>query len=147
MIYAANVADGDLAEGNEMVERLKETADKEGAAVVLVSAQVEAELVELEADDRNDFLGESNITISSRFHVNYLPNDDCRLYRIFGRHPRGVWPAQACERGIRHPQLANVFYVRTHGDAGMDHRVSPRYDSFWLDPNGHLTPFSLLNAL
>uniref|UniRef100_A0A7S1BGY0 Obg-like ATPase 1 n=3 Tax=Corethron hystrix TaxID=216773 RepID=A0A7S1BGY0_9STRA len=63
MIYAANVADGDLAEGNEMVERLKETADKEGAAVVLVSAQVEAELVELEADDRNDFLESLGVTL------------------------------------------------------------------------------------
>eukprot|EP00957_Ditylum_brightwellii_P147502 11232562-Ditylum_brightwellii.AAC.1 len=39
MIYAANVADGDLAEGNDMSRRLKEHADKEGANLVLVSAQ------------------------------------------------------------------------------------------------------------
>jgi len=45
MIYAANVADGDLADGNEMVEKLKVMAVKEGANFVLVSAQVEAELV------------------------------------------------------------------------------------------------------
>lgn len=47
MIYAANVADGDLAEGNDMVEKLREIAAAEGANVVVVSAQVEAELCEL----------------------------------------------------------------------------------------------------
>jgi len=56
MIYAANVADGDLADGNEMVDRLRALSDSEGAKVVLVSAQVEAELVELELEDKLDFL-------------------------------------------------------------------------------------------
>jgi GTP-binding protein YchF len=46
MVYAANVGDADLANGNEMVDRLRETAEKEGAKLVVVSAQVEAELVE-----------------------------------------------------------------------------------------------------
>lgn len=56
MIYAANVADADLAEGNDMSHRLQELADKEGAKLVTVSAQVEAELVELDDEDRADFL-------------------------------------------------------------------------------------------
>lgn len=64
MIYAANVADGDLAEGNEMVERLRTVADEEGANVVLVSAQVEAELVELEDEDRADFLESLGVTLN-----------------------------------------------------------------------------------
>lgn len=38
VIYAANVADGDLAEGNEMVDRVKALASKEGASVVVVRA-------------------------------------------------------------------------------------------------------------
>jgi len=40
MIYAANVADADLADGNDMVKRLKDVADAEGAKLVIVSAQV-----------------------------------------------------------------------------------------------------------
>ncbi|EEC47221.1 predicted protein [Phaeodactylum tricornutum CCAP 1055/1] len=56
MVYAANVGDADLANGNEMVDRLRETAEKEGAKLVVVSAQVEAELVELSVGDRTDFL-------------------------------------------------------------------------------------------
>ena len=67
MIYAANVADGDLAEGNEMVDKLRTLADSEGAQVVLVSAQVEAELVELEEEDKLDFLEALGVTIENCF--------------------------------------------------------------------------------
>lgn len=63
MIYAANVGDADLATGNEMVDRLKEVAKSEGANIVLVSAQVEAELVELETEDRDDFLEALGVTL------------------------------------------------------------------------------------
>lgn len=63
MIYAANVADEHLAKGNEMVDRLRELAFKEGAKVVVVSAQVEAELADLDADERNDFLQSLGVTL------------------------------------------------------------------------------------
>lgn len=65
MIYAANVSDGDLATGNEMVDRLKELAEREGAKVVLVSAQVEAELVDLELEDKVDFLDALGVSIDN----------------------------------------------------------------------------------
>jgi GTP-binding protein YchF len=65
MIYAANVGDADLGEGNDMVDRLKAVADKEGANVVLVSAQVEAELVELEPEDKLDFLEALGVTLEN----------------------------------------------------------------------------------
>jgi GTP-binding protein YchF len=63
MIYAANVSDEDLAAGNEMVDKLKEVAEKEGAKIVVVSAQVESELVELTAEDRADFLESLGVTL------------------------------------------------------------------------------------
>lgn len=56
VIYACNVADGDLAEGNDKVQAVKEFAMKEGANVVVVSAQVESELVDLDGDDKREFL-------------------------------------------------------------------------------------------
>jgi len=68
MIYAANVADSDLADGNEMVERLRAVADSEGAKIAIVSAQVEAELVELEQEDRDEFLEALGVSM-----------DDCGL--------------------------------------------------------------------
>lgn len=65
MIYAANVADSDLAAGNEMVDKLREVAEKEGAKLIIVSAQVEAELAELDDEDRVDFLESLGVTMAA----------------------------------------------------------------------------------
>ncbi|KAG7364462.1 GTP-binding protein YchF [Nitzschia inconspicua] len=65
IIYAANVADTDLADGNEMVDKLRELAASEGAKLVIVSAQVEAELVDLEAEDREEFLQSLGVTLET----------------------------------------------------------------------------------
>ncbi|MGD1910356.1 MAG: redox-regulated ATPase YchF, partial [Rivularia sp. (in: cyanobacteria)] len=56
IIYAANVSEDDLATGNEYVEQVREIAAKEDAQVVIVSAQVESELIELSDEERSDFL-------------------------------------------------------------------------------------------
>ncbi|KAL3810991.1 hypothetical protein ACHAXA_006543 [Cyclostephanos tholiformis] len=71
MIYAANVADVDLATGNDMTRKLGERASEEGASMVLVSAQVESELVDLDPSDRGDFLDSLGVGI-----------DDCGLRRL-----------------------------------------------------------------
>ncbi len=62
VIYAANVAETDLATGNAWVEQVREVAAEEEAKVVVVSAQVEAELIELEEADRQDFLDSLGVT-------------------------------------------------------------------------------------
>ena len=56
IIYAANVSEDDLATGNEWVEKVRAIAATENAQVVIVSAQVESELVELPPEERADFL-------------------------------------------------------------------------------------------
>jgi ribosome-binding ATPase len=56
VLYAANVAEEDLPDGNEYVEVVRELAAAEGAEVVVVSAQVESELAELDGDERAEYL-------------------------------------------------------------------------------------------
>jgi ribosome-binding ATPase len=56
IIYATNVAEDDLATGNEFVEKVKVMAAAEGAQVVVISAQVESELIELPPEERGEFL-------------------------------------------------------------------------------------------
>lgn len=63
MIYAANVADTDLSTGNEMVDKLRKVAEEEGSKLVIVSAQVESELIELSLEDRRDFLKSLGVTL------------------------------------------------------------------------------------
>jgi ribosome-binding ATPase len=56
VLYAANVGEDELPDGNKHVEIVRELAAAEGAEVVVVSAQVEAELAELSGDDRSEYL-------------------------------------------------------------------------------------------
>ncbi|MEM1425173.1 MAG: redox-regulated ATPase YchF [Cyanobacteria bacterium P01_H01_bin.130] len=56
IIYATNVSEDDLAEGNDWVEQVRKIAAEENAEVAIISAQVEAELVELSEEERTDFL-------------------------------------------------------------------------------------------
>lgn len=56
VLYAANVAEDDLPDGNEHVDVVRDIAAREGAEVVVISAQVEAELAELDGEERTEFL-------------------------------------------------------------------------------------------
>ena len=58
VLYAANVAEDELAKGNRHVEALRAALikDRETAEVVTFSAKVEAELAELALEDRAEFL-------------------------------------------------------------------------------------------
>ncbi len=56
VLYAANVAEDDLPDGNAHVEVVREIAAREGAEVVVISAQVEAELAELSGEERTEYL-------------------------------------------------------------------------------------------
>jgi ribosome-binding ATPase len=56
VLYAANVAEDELPDGNQHVDVVREFAAREGAEVVVVSAQVEAELAELAGDERAEYL-------------------------------------------------------------------------------------------
>jgi GTP-binding protein YchF len=67
VIYAANVAEDDLADdgaSNSMVARVREFAAAEGSEVFVVSARVEEEISELEDDEKKEFLDALGLTES-----------------------------------------------------------------------------------
>lgn len=61
IIYVANVSEEEINEKNEYVKILKEFASKEGSSVVVICAKIEAELAELDDDERLEFLKELGI--------------------------------------------------------------------------------------
>lgn len=61
MMFAANVAEDDLATGNEYVEKVRDYAKELESEVVIVSAKVEAELSEMEEEDKGMFLEELGV--------------------------------------------------------------------------------------
>jgi ribosome-binding ATPase len=56
VLYAANVGEDDLPDGNEHVDIVRKVAEAEGAEVVVICAQVEAELAELDEAGRAEYL-------------------------------------------------------------------------------------------
>jgi ribosome-binding ATPase len=109
IIYAANVAETDLATGNKWVEQVRELAKSEQAEVVIVSAQVESELVDLSEGDRKDFLESLGVTegglkslIRATYHLLGL-----RTYFTVGPKEARAWTITA---GMSAPQAAGVIH-------------------------------------
>jgi len=61
VLYVANVDDASLAEGNDYSARLEEHAEKDRAAAVRICGAVEAELSELDDDEKRDFLDDMGV--------------------------------------------------------------------------------------
>jgi GTP-binding protein YchF len=64
VVFAANVAEQDLATGNAASAAVVALAESRGDVAVLVSARVEAELAELEYSERAEYLAELGLTSS-----------------------------------------------------------------------------------
>ena len=58
ILYVCNVAEGEAASGNAHAEAVAARAAEEGAAHVVVSAAIEAEISQLDAEDKTMFLAE-----------------------------------------------------------------------------------------
>ncbi|MBX2865801.1 MAG: redox-regulated ATPase YchF [Leptolyngbyaceae cyanobacterium MAG.088] len=110
IIYAANVSEDELADGNDWVEQVKTLATQEDAQVVTISAQVEAELLELPEDERNDFLealGVEEGGLKSLIRATY-DLLGLRTYFTTGPQETRAWTITA---GMSAPQAAGVIHT------------------------------------
>ena len=64
-IFVANVADSLLPEGGELAERVRRVAAAQGAQAIVLSAQLELELAELEPADAGDYRATYGLTEAS----------------------------------------------------------------------------------
>jgi ribosome-binding ATPase len=109
IIYAANVSEDELATGNEFVEKVRQVAASENAQVVVVSAQVEAELVELPEADKADFLESLGVQeggLKSLIRATYTLLG-LRTYFTSGPKETRAWTIEA---GMSAPQAAGVIH-------------------------------------
>lgn len=109
VIYAANVSEDELATGNEQVEKVRQIAALEKAQVVVVSAQVEAELVELPDEDRAEFLASLGVEeggLKSLIRATYELLG-LRTYFTCGPKETRAWTITA---GMLAPQAAGVIH-------------------------------------
>ncbi len=110
VLYAANVGEGDLPEGNRHVERVREIAAGEGAGVVVVSAEFEAQLVELEPDEREAFLEEAGVEEPGLHRLIRAAYELLGLITYFTAGPKEA-RAWTIRRGTKAPQAAAVIHT------------------------------------
>lgn len=110
IIYAANVSEDDLAIGNPWVEEVRAIAAQEAAQVVIVSAQVESELVEIPEADRADFLAALGVEeggLRSLIRATYELLG-LQTYFTTGPQETRAWTIQI---GTKAPQAAGVIHT------------------------------------
>jgi GTP-binding protein YchF len=125
IIYATNVSEDDLATGNDWVKEVEKVAAKENAKVVIVSAQVESELVELSEEESKDFLealGVEEGGLKSLIRATY-DLLGLRTYLTTGEQETRAWTIIA---GMTAPQAAGV--IHTDFERGFIRAETVTYD-------------------
>jgi GTP-binding protein YchF len=110
VIYVANVSEKDLAEkSNPLVKALKEKAELEGIPVVEVCAKVEAELVEIPDEEREDFLKALGIEEPG---LNKLIREGAKLLDLITFFTGSQKEARAwlIKKGTKAPQAAGEIH-------------------------------------
>ncbi len=112
LLYAANVMESELAnpDDNKFVKALKERAKEEGRPVVIISAQIEAELSALDAEERSSYLDslgvkDSGVNTLIRAAFDLL---GLKTYFTAGEKEVRAWPF---ESGFTAPKCAGIIHT------------------------------------
>ena len=129
VIYACNVADTDLANGNELSKSIEEYAQKEGSKCVLVSAQVESELSTLGPEERNEFLAALGVSDEKCGLKALIPIafETLGLQTYFTTGPEQT-KAWTIKKGMLAPQAAGV--IHTDFEKGFIRAETIGYEDF-----------------
>ncbi|WP_121248964.1 redox-regulated ATPase YchF [Mucilaginibacter phyllosphaerae] len=128
VLYVCNVDEGSVATGNAYVEKVKEAVKNENAEVLIISAQIEAEIAELESyEERQEFLNDLGLAESG---VNKLIKAAYRLLNLATYFTAGVQEVRAwtITEGFTAPQAAGV--IHTDFEKGFIRAEVIKYDDF-----------------
>jgi GTP-binding protein YchF len=110
VLYVCNVDEASAGEGNKYSAVVAERAKAEGAAVVVISAKIEAELAGLADDERQAFLAEMGLEepgLNRLIRAGYNLLDLVTFFTVGPKEAR----AWTVERGTRAPQSAGVIHT------------------------------------
>ena len=109
VLYAANVGEADLPEGNAHVNAVREIAAGEEARVVVVSAELEAQIAELEPEERALFLEDLGLERAGLERLIQAAFDLLGLITFFTAGPKEA-RAWTLRRGTHAPQAAGTIH-------------------------------------
>ncbi|GGH27111.1 redox-regulated ATPase YchF [Sphingobacterium alkalisoli] len=128
VLYVCNVDEASVNSGNDYVTRVKEAVKEEKAEVLIISAQIESEIAQLESyEERQLFLDDLGLTESG---VHKLIRAAYSLLDLATYFTAGVQEVRAwtIERGFTAPQAAGV--IHTDFEKGFIRAEVIKYDDF-----------------
>ncbi|MCK8483010.1 redox-regulated ATPase YchF [Aliiroseovarius sp. S2029] len=111
ILYVCNVDESDAASGNAYSEAVEKMAAEQGAASVVISAKIEEEISQLDADDMEMFLEELGLKEAGLDRLIRAGYELLHLETYFTVGPKEA-RAWTIRQGTRAPQAAGVI----HGD-------------------------------
>ena len=110
IIYATNLSESDLEKGNDYSEKVIKFASDEKAECVKISAQVESELVDLDIEEKMDYLNDLGVKeggLSSLIKATYKLLG-LKTYFTTGEKETKAWTIKS---GMTAPQAAGVIHT------------------------------------
>jgi len=126
VMYVANVDEEGLTKGSAYVDTVHEIARKENARVVVICAEIEAEIAELPLEERAEFLKELGLEESGLDKVireGYALLDLITFFTVYGHKEVHAWTVK---RGATAPEAAGK--VHTDFQRGFIRAEVMKYD-------------------
>ncbi len=127
VLYVCNVDEASAADGNAFARKVEARAKEEGAAAIVISAKIEAEIAVLARDERNDYLaavGLHEAGLDRLISAGYALLD---LVTFFTAGPKET-RAWTVTRGTKAPQAAGV--IHTDFERGFIRAETIAYDDY-----------------
>ena len=109
VLYVCNVDENSAADGNEFSRKVADRARAEGAATVVISAKIEAEIAVLSRDEREDYLGAIGLKEAGLDRLIGAGYALLHLVTFFTAGPKES-RAWTVTRGTKAPQAAGVIH-------------------------------------
>jgi ribosome-binding ATPase len=110
VLYVCNVDEESAATGNEFSKLVEEKAAAENAGVVVISAAIEAEVAQLDREEREEFLSELGLTETGLGRIIRAGYDLLELITYFTVGPKEC-RAWTVTKGTKAPQAAGVIHT------------------------------------
>ena len=127
ILYVCNVDEDSAAEGNEFSAQVAEKAAAEGAECVVISAAIEAEIAQLDAEERQAFLEEIGLEETGLARVIKAGYRLLGLITYFTAGPKEA-RAWTVPEGTKAPQAAGV--IHTDFERGFIRAETISYDDY-----------------
>jgi GTP-binding protein YchF len=110
VLYVCNVAEADASAGNAHSEAVEDMAAAQGAATVVISAAIEAELAQLSDSDQHEFLESLGLKEPGLDRLIRAGYELLQLITYFTAGPKET-RAWTVRRGTKAPQAAGVIHT------------------------------------